>query len=90
MEKEDVKENVNGKFEHFLKAVEFLGNKLPDITILFLIAFFSAFTYSGIFSLTSPVRAQRCKRFHKKLRFQRLHKRFRKPRVRYLPYPQAQ
>ena len=26
MEKEDVKENVNGKFEHFLKAVEFLGN----------------------------------------------------------------
>ena len=45
MEKENVKENVNGKFEHFLKAVEFLGNKLPDITILFLIAFFIIHVY---------------------------------------------
>lgn len=41
MKKEEIKlENTTNKFEHFLKAVEFLGNKLPDITILFLIAFF--------------------------------------------------
>ncbi|ANN62716.1 aminobenzoyl-glutamate transporter [Brachyspira hyodysenteriae] len=51
MKKEEIKlENTTNKFEHFLKAVEFLGNKLPDITILFLIAFFIMVILSWILS----------------------------------------
>ena len=43
------KKNTN-KFEHLLKIVEELGNKLPDITILFLMAFFITTLLSWILS----------------------------------------
>ncbi|WP_240516457.1 AbgT family transporter [Brachyspira sp. G79] len=42
--------NKTNRFERFLNAVEVFGNKLPDITILFLIAFFIMIFLSWILS----------------------------------------
>ena len=40
----------SNKFESFLNIIEVVGNKLPDITILFLIAFFIMLIVSWILS----------------------------------------
>lgn len=48
MNTKDVKKS--NKFESFLNVIETVGNKLPDITILFLIAFFIMLIVSWILS----------------------------------------